>query len=219
MSYLLNLFHDKFSQNVEVIPGVESQHSIIYVWKGSATINGKEFNADSTIYAEDFASIKAGLEGAILWRWELVPENDPIHLLKGTGIDSVLRMSRKVKMFELVPSSKWLFRLDTIIDFEGSTGLHSHPGSGIRCLLKGNIRVESEKGENSNNRNPGDSWYEEGAYPLVSTVDEGDKTTFLRGMILPPEYDKYPDTAIWIEGTKPCKSDWKGYFQKVITLR
>jgi len=219
MSYLLKLFQDELAPHAEVSPGLDAQHFIIYVWNGSADINNKTIETDSAVYAEDFASIKAGPNGAILWRWELVPETDQIHLLKGKGVDSILRKSRKVKMFELVPTSKWLFRLDCIIDNEGSTGLHSHPGSGIRCMLNGQLRVESDKGESSDNRNPGDCWYEEGAYPLISTSDPGNKATFLRGMVLPPEYDKYPDTAIWIEGEKKCKSDWKNYVQKVITLR
>jgi hypothetical protein len=81
------------------------------------------------------------------------------------------------------------------------------------------MRVESDKGESSDNNEPGDAWYEEGSYPLISTTDEGNKATFLRGMVLPPEYAKYPDTAVWIEGVKSCKSDWKNYFQKVVTLR
>lgn len=38
-------------------------------------------------------------------------------------------------MFELVPTSKWLFRLDCIYNNRGSTGLHSHPGCGIGCML------------------------------------------------------------------------------------
>jgi hypothetical protein len=105
------------------------------------------------------------------------------------------------------------------VDNEGSTGLHSHPGSGIRCMIEGHLRVESEKGECSDNRRPGDAWYEEGSYPLVSTSDAGEKATFLRGMVLPPEYSKYPDTAIWIEGVKSCKSGWKSYAQNVVTLR
>lgn len=217
--YLLKLFHDELASNAEVTPGLETQHTIIYVYKGSAVINGKTVSADSAVYAEDFATIKAGPQGATLWRWELVPETNPIHLVNGKGVSSVLRISRKVKMFELFPTGKWLFRLDCIVDNEGSTGLHSHPGSGIRCMINGQLRVRSEKGESSDNTRPGDCWYEEGAYPLVSTTDPGNKATFLRGMVLPPDYDKYPDTAIWIEGTKPCKSGWKNYFQKVINLR
>jgi hypothetical protein len=219
MSYLLKLFHDEFQANGLAEPGLEAQHSIIYLWKGTAQVNGKTVKEDTAVYVEDFATIRTGKKGAALWRWELVPETDPIHLLRGEGINSSLRMSRKVKMFELVPTSKWLFRLDCIVDNEGSTGLHSHPGSGIRCMINGQLRVRSDKGESSDNFKPGDHWYEEGAYPLVSTTDPGNKATFLRGMVLPPEYDKYPDTAIWIEGSKSCKAGWKSYFQKIITLR
>jgi hypothetical protein len=221
--YLLNLFHDNLAPQAEA--ALQAQHSIIYVWKGSAKINGLERSADSAVYAGDVASIRACADGAALWRWELVPEVDPMHLMGGRGVTSALSMSRKVKMFELVPTSKWLFRLDMIREAEGSTGLHCHPGSGIRCLMSGDFRVESEKGESSESHNPGDAWYEEGAYPLVSTAPPGVKTTFLRGMVLPPEFLNYGETATWIEH-KPTKTltaagepRWKPYVRQVVTLR
>jgi hypothetical protein len=178
---------------------------------------------DSAIYTEDFAVIKAGPEGAFLWRWELVPETDPVHLLKGEGVDSILRMSRKIKMFELVPTSKWLFRLDRI-DAPGGdpdAGRHSHPGSGIRCLLGGELRVRSDKGENSDNVIPGDCWYEEGAYPVWGGDDIVKGGNILRGMVLPTLYETNPDTAIWIEAhvMPKHKCEWKKYVNRVITLR
>ena len=217
--YTLRLYHDRFAPKATMIQDLEAQHSIAYVFEGSAKINGKEVQADSVVYHKDVVTIEAGSDGGWIWRWELVRTEQANNLSVGEGIDSHLKMSRRVRMFELVPTSKWLFRLDCIIDNQGSTGLHSHPGSGIRCMLKGQMRIESDKGESSVNNKAGDFWYEEGSYPLVSTTDEGNKATFLRGMVLPPEYDKYPDTAIWIEGSKSCKSDWKNYFQKVVTLR
>jgi hypothetical protein len=122
-------------------------------------------------------------------------------------------------MFEMVPTSKWLFRLDCIMEFEGTTGLHSHPGSGIRCMLGGHLRTESVKGEDTENDKQGDVWYEEGSYPLVSTVNPGSKATFLRGMILPPEYLKIGETATWIEGKKATFKGWKAYQQKLVVLR
>jgi hypothetical protein len=142
-------------------------------------------------------------------------------LLSGDGVATTLRMVRQVKMFELVPTSKWLFRLDCIQEFRGSTGLHSHPGSGIRCMLDGHLETTSEKGEDTVNTRRGDVWYEEGAYPLVSISPNGIKTTFLRGMILPPEYIKYGDTATFIEsgGVKAEISGWKSLSQRVVTLR
>jgi hypothetical protein len=217
--YTLRLYHDRFGPSRKTTPDLEAQHSIVYIHEGSATVNGQLLKKDTAVYHRDVTTIEVGPSGAQVWRWELVRTAEPNNLARGEGVESHLRMSRRIRMFELVPTSKWLFRLDAIVDNEGSTGLHSHPGSGIRCMLEGHLRVESEKGESSDNRRPGDVWYEEGSYPLISTSDPGEKATFLRGMVLPPEYIKYPDTAVWIEGAKSCKSDWKSYVQNVVTLR
>ena len=217
--YTLRLYEDRFAQGARSLVDLEAQHSMVYVYQGSLAVNGQVLQKDMSVYSKDVTTIEVGPGGSLSWRWELVRTVEPNNVAQGEGIRSRLRMSRRVRMFELVPTSKWLFRLDSIINNEGSTGLHSHPGSGIRCMLEGHLRVESDKGESSDNSRPGDAWYEEGSYPLVSTSDPGEKATFLRGMVLPPEYIKYPDTAVWIEGVKSCKSDWKNYVQNVVTLR
>ena len=217
--YTLRLYEDRFAQGARSLVDLEAQHSMVYVYQGSLVVNGQVLQKDMSVYIKDVTTIEVGPGGAWGWRWVLVRTVEPNNLAQGEGIRSRLRMSRRIRMFELVPTSKWLFRLDSIVNNEGSTGLHSHPGSGIRCMLEGHLRVESEKGESSDNGRPGDVWYEEGSYPLVSTSDPGEKATFLRGMVLPPEYIKYPDTAVWIEGVKSCKSDWKNYVQNVVTLR
>lgn len=218
--YTLRLYQDRLGSTAKTIPDLEAQHSIVYIFEGSATVNGQLLEKDMAVYSRDVTTIEAEPNGAQVWRWELVRTSESNNLAQGEGIKSHLRMSRRIKMFELVPTSKWLFRLDSVFDHEGSTGLHFHPGSGIRCLVKGNLLIESEKGECSNNRQPGDAWYEEGSYPVISTADEGVKTTFLRGMVLPPEFVKYPRTAqaVWIEGAKSFKSDRKTYLQNIITL-
>ncbi|MCE5252621.1 MAG: hypothetical protein LLG45_00155 [Actinomycetia bacterium] len=216
--YTLRLYHDSYAPGGHTGPDLEAQHTIAYVLTGSVTVNGQRLAEDTAQYCRDVASVEAGPQGAIVWRWELVRTDSPNNLARGDAVSSHLRMSRRIRMFELVPTSKWLFRLDCIYNNRGSTGLHSHPGSGIRCMLKGHLRVESDKGECSDNRLTGDCWYEEGSYPLVSTSDPGETADFLRGMVLPPEYARYPDTAVWIEGKKPCESDWKSYAQTVVTL-
>jgi hypothetical protein len=216
--YTLRLYHDSYAPGSRITRDLEAQHSIFYVLGGSVTINGRTLERDSALYCRDVASLEPGPDGAAVWRWELVRTVAPNNLAEGKGIGSHLRMSRRIRMFELVPTSKWLFRLDCIYNNRGSTGLHSHPGSGIRCMLEGHLRVESEKGESSDNTRTGDCWYEEGSYPLVSTSDPGETADFLRGMVLPPEYSRFPDTAVWIEGRKPCESDWKSYAQEVVTL-
>jgi hypothetical protein len=216
--YTLRLYHDTYAPGACSAADLEAQHSIAYVLTGSATINGEVLAEDNAIYRKDVARVQAGPAGATIWRWELVRTDASNNLACGDGISSRLRMSRRVRMFHLVPTSKWLFRLDCIYNNRGSTGLHSHPGSGIRCMLAGHLRVESDKGESSDNSLTGDCWYEEGSYPLISTSDPGETADFLRGMVLPPEYARYPDTAVWIEGKKSCESDWKSYAQTVVTL-
>ncbi len=216
--YTLRLYHDVYAPGSVAEDDLEAQHSIAYVLEGAAALNGQLLEADQALYYKDVTSVEAGGEGAVIWRWELVRTEEPNNLAWGDGVTSRLRMSRRIRMFELVPTSKWLFRLDCIYNNRGSTGLHSHPGSGIRCMLKGHLRVESDKGESSDNRLTGDCWYEEGSYPLISTSDPGESADFLRGMVLPPEYARYPDTAVWIEGAKPCESDWRSYVQTVVTL-
>jgi hypothetical protein len=210
---------DQLLPGAKTVPEVPAQHSMVYIASGSALVNGSELTAGRACYAEESLTVEAGEKGAELWRWGIVKDDSGLGILSGTGVLSRLRMARHVKMFEMMPTSKWLFRLDCIEEFEGTTGLHSHPGSGIRCLLEGDLRTESEKGEDTVNTRRGDVWYEEGAYPLVSTVREGAKATFLRGMILPPEYLIYGETATWIEGAKAKYRDWKPLDQKVVTLR
>jgi hypothetical protein len=213
--YTLRLYQDRFDAGAAA--RLYAQHSIVYVFAGGATVKGQSLSTDRALYVTDAFEIRAGEGGATVWRGELVRTEDPANLATGEGVFSVLAMTRKVKMFEMYPTTRWMFKLDCIVKSEGSTGLHSHPGSGIRCLISGKLTTISEKGENTVNEKTGDVWYEEGAYPLVSLTEQA---TFLRWMILPPEYADVPgESPNWIEGAKGCTSDWKGYIKQVIHLR
>jgi len=216
--YSLRLFHDTIPANVKAEP-VYGQHMILYVLRGKAYINDELVEADTAKYCEEVAYVAAGDEETVVWRFELLPTADPLCYMSGDGIKSILKIKRRVRMFDLAPRSQWLFRLDCIYDNLGSTGLHSHPGSGIRCLLSGELHVRGTIGEESDNVKQGDTWYEEGSYPIVSTNFSDTPSAFLRGMVLPVEYDKYPDTAMWIEGAKAVQSSWKSYSQQVVRLR
>ena len=216
--YTLRLYQDYVPANIECRQ-IESQHSILYVLRGGAEINGEAVAADQAVYCKDSIFIQTAEMDAVIWRWEIVREEAANTYLEGGPVQSKLAISRKVQMFELTSRSKWLFRLDCIYGNLGSTGLHSHPGSGIRCLLEGNLHVRGVIGECSDNTKTGDAWYEEGSYPIISTTYGDEPAAFLRGMILPVEYDEYPDTAMWIEGEKKVQSSWKNYSQQVIMLR
>ena len=219
--YVTQLFADTFESNKCTTGVLLAQHNVIYVVRGEVSVKQQTYGADSAFYVEDQADFQAGSDGALLWRWTISVQDSPtLALMKGEGVQSQLRLSRQVKMFEMVPTSRWLFKLDCIIGFEGTTGLHSHVGSGIRCMRDGVLRTVSEKAENTDNEKMGDVWYEEGAYPLTSTVDAGKKATFLRGMLLPPEYLHFGDTATVIGEKREIKHEgYKMYLEKVVTLR
>ena len=216
--YSLRLYQDEVGKNTQCCQ-LETQHTIIYVLRGSAVINGEAVAADAAKYCQDVVNIATGDEDTILWRWELVPTASKAGYLQGSGVKSRLTIGRRVRMFELSPRTKWLFRLDCIYDNLGSTGLHSHPGSGIRCLLKGNLHVRGVIGESSDNEKRRGRMVRGRVLSHYLNHNGDDPAAFLRGMVLPVEYDQYPDTAMWIEGSKSVQSSWKGYAQQVVMLR
>jgi quercetin dioxygenase-like cupin family protein len=81
----------------------------------------------------------------------------------------------------------WLMRHDRV-DFSpgGVAYRHTHPGPGIRYLLHGSLRIESE-GE-TREYGPGEAWFESGREPVLATGSETEDTAFVRVMLLPPEW-------------------------------
>lgn len=71
------------------------------------------------------------------------------------------------------------------VDFPpaGIAYTHTHPGPGIRCLLKGAIRIQVKGGETA--YVPGEPWFERGPDPVLAHASATEDTSFVRGMILP----------------------------------
>lgn len=84
------------------------------------------------------------------------------------------------------PEGDWLVRCDRV-DFPpgGAAYLHTHPGPGIRVLLKGRIRIDSA-GE-SHEYGPLDWWYESGPEPVYAAASPDEETAFVRVMLVPRE--------------------------------
>jgi hypothetical protein len=89
---------------------------------------------------------------------------------------------------ELDPSTDWIVRCDRV-DFPpgGVAYLHTHPGPGIRCLLYGSIRIETEG--RSAEYGPFGAWFETGPDPVFAAASESDDTAFVRVMLLPAEWE------------------------------
>jgi quercetin dioxygenase-like cupin family protein len=81
----------------------------------------------------------------------------------------------------------WLLRCDRV-DFPpgGVAYLHTHPGPGLRVLLKGRIRIET-RGE-SHDYGPFEWWYETGPDPVFAAASESEETAFVRVLVVPAEW-------------------------------
>jgi quercetin dioxygenase-like cupin family protein len=85
----------------------------------------------------------------------------------------------------LNPGGAWLMRCDRV-DFVpgGIAPAHGHKGGGIRCLLRGALRVTVGDAPGRLMR-PGDAWFESGREPVVAQASATEETSFVRCAILP----------------------------------
>jgi quercetin dioxygenase-like cupin family protein len=86
------------------------------------------------------------------------------------------------------PEGDWLLRCDRV-DFPpgGVAYLHTHPGPGLRVLLHGSIRIETQG--SSQEYAPFEWWYETGPDPVFAAASETEATAFVRVLVLPVEWE------------------------------
>jgi len=89
---------------------------------------------------------------------------------------------------ELRPGGEWVMRCDRV-DFPpgGVAYLHTHPGPGLRVLLHGRIRIDTEG--TSHEYGPFEWWYETGPDPVYAAASETEDTAFVRVLVLPREWE------------------------------
>ena len=77
-----------------------------------------------------------------------------------------------------------LIRCDRV-DFPpgGCAYLHTHQGPGLRVLLHGTIRIETQGAERT--YGPLEAWFETGPDPVFAGADADQPTAFVRCMVLP----------------------------------
>ena len=217
MPFALNLYHDQVGAGGASREPLPAAHRLLYVRHGGAVVNGQALNADQAIYCDGPVSLQASAEWSQVWRWELVPPNTAPALHDGSNIFSSLRMSRVITHMAMVDGSRWLFRLDQIISAAGRVAdRHQHPGPGIRCLLEGTFNVESV--ESHRDLAPGDPWYETGPDTVVAWGARTLPARFLRGMVLPVEWEGRV-TGTWLSGEVPGRrSNWRLLVDKIIAV-
>jgi hypothetical protein len=218
MPYALNLYHDQITDGGASSEPLSAGHRMLYVRHGRAVINGKPMNADEAVYCDTAVTMQSAGGWSQVWRWELAQPNAESAMLAGTSVLSSLRMSRVIAHLPLLEGSRWLFRLDQITSSAGRIAdRHQHPGPGIRCLLEGTFNVQSVEAERD--LMPGDAWYETGPDTVVAWGSKQMAAKFLRGMILPVEWEGKV-TGTWLSGevAKPKPGNWRLLVDKIIAV-
>lgn len=108
----------------------------------------------------------------------------PAHLL---SFELVSEASAEAKLSAPVEiEGEQLIRLDTVSFPPGGVAyLHVHRGPGIRVLLEGEIRIETEGTTTA--YGPLEAWFESGPVPVFAAASETTPTAFVRCMVLPAE--------------------------------
>ena len=127
------------------------------------------------------------------------------------------RVTGRALVWELAerPEGDWLIRCDRV-DFPpgGVAYTHTHPGPGLRVLLKGRIRIETEG--TSREYAPFEWWYETGPDPVFAAAAADEETAFVRVLLLPAEWEgkrtiRYVDPA---DEEKPKLQKARIYFEQ-----
>ena len=182
-SHLLRLYTDFPAAGTSAAP-LPPLPRAIYVVSGSAIVRAAgqaaSLEPNSAWCGSATPAITAGKGGARWLRWELV-RKDAAMAQAGDSATSTLALEQEVM---LDPESGYLMRCDRVGFPAGGEALtHVHQGPGIRCLLNGSIRIDSEGASHS--FAPGEAWFEGGPQPVYAAASRDTPTAFVRVMILP----------------------------------
>jgi hypothetical protein len=217
MPFTLNFYHDQISGGGSTAAALPPAHRLLYVRNGPAGINGQTLKSGETIYCDSELALESIGEWSKIWRWELARPNAAPVRQEGEGVLSSLRLSRLITSLTMPEGSRWLFRLDQITTGAGRIAdRHQHPGPGIRCLLEGTFNVQQDA-ESHRDLLPGDAWWETGSDTVIAWSSKQIAARFLRGMVLPVEWEGKV-TGTWLSGQTPPAGNWKLYLDQVITV-
>jgi hypothetical protein len=180
MPPMLRLYEDVFANDAEML--LTASARMIFVVHGSITKADRVLRDNEAMGSESAGHLKAGREGATVWRWELTTD-DAAGGTEGAGF--VLREKLAARL-DTLPKGPVLLRGDSVTFPPGGCAyLHRHQGPGIRCLVEGGIRIDTRG--RSTSYGPGGAWYESGPEPVFAQAADR-PTRFVRVMILPMAY-------------------------------
>ena len=182
-SHLLRLYTDTPAAGHGATPLLALPRAI-YVVSGSANVRAAgqaaSLEPNSAWCGSVAPTVTAGKSGAHLLRWELMRKDASAAPAIANPV-STLALEHEIT---LDPASEYLMRCDRVGFPAGGEALtHVHQGPGIRCLLAGAIRIDSEGASHA--YTPGEAWFEAGPEPVYAAASRDTPSAFVRVMILP----------------------------------
>jgi hypothetical protein len=151
---------------------------MIFVAHGSVAVGDRTLKADEAFSGEGATVLKAGGEGATLWRWEFLPNGN------AAAVPGLVTREKLTASLDTLPKGELLLRGDSVAFPPGGCAyLHRHQGPGTRCVFEGAIRIDTHG--KSTSYGPGGAWYETGPDPVFAQAAHDRPTRFVRVMILP----------------------------------
>jgi hypothetical protein len=182
MPSMLRLYEDVLASDAVAV-NLPALPRMIFVAHGSVAMADRTARDGEAFSSEGAITLKAGNEGATLWRWEFVSSDGGVGILSGPGVVSREKLAARL---DTLPQGNLLLRGDSVAFPPGGCAyLHRHQGPGIRCLLDGGIRIDTHG--RSISYGPGGAWYESGPDPVFAQGADR-PTRFIRAMILPASY-------------------------------
>jgi len=177
--YRLALYGAQLEPGGEV--AFERGTSVVVVREGKVTAPGTDGDPVARQAGEAWVQRSPSRvvdDGASAWLnwWTLTPADEPMD-------DEGLLLARVIT----VDTPTCLLRCDQVAFPPGGVAyLHTHAGPGIRTLISGTLRVETN-GE-VHEYVPGDSWFEPGPAPVFAASSKFEGGAFLRVLVLPVAY-------------------------------
>lgn len=177
----LRLIEDNLHSGAALILPADKINRVVYVAHGGIDIGGAAFTPDAAWHGRGAAQIAAAGEGAAIWRWELAPRGSKVEMVEPAAGASRLKLAAPL-VWPI--SDSLLVRADSVAFPPGGCAyLHTHQGPGIRCMIEGGTRIDTDG--HSTCYAPGGAWFEAGPIPVFAQAAADRNSRFIRVMILP----------------------------------
>lgn len=180
-AFELRLVEDNLHSGTVLELPADGINRVIYVAHGSIKSGEGRFEDNSAWCGKGAARLVAEANGAALWRFELAPAGAP---LSSAGTKAGYSRVKLTAPLKWPIADTVLLRADSVAFPPGGCAyLHTHQGPGIRCLIEGGVRIDTDG--HSTSYAPGGAWYEAGPVPVFAQAAADRHSRFIRVMVLP----------------------------------